>query len=85
MFAVPVAVGRQGALNSEDIQKLIDTCAVDRIRAEDALAFTKGDFNLAMERLMAKADKEKADKEKAMAAESTPCVSVSETPDEFRL
>ena len=59
MFAVPVAVGRQGALNtgycSMDIQKLMDICAVDRIRAEDALAFTKGDFNLAMERLMATA------------------------------
>ena len=55
MFAVPVAVGRQGALNSEDIQKLMDTCAVDRIRAEDALAFTGGDFNSAMERLMATA------------------------------
>ena len=52
MFAVPVAVGRQGALNNEDILKLMDVCSVDRIRAEDALAFTGGDFNLAMERLM---------------------------------
>ena len=28
MFAVPVTVGRQGALNNEDIQKLMDTCSV---------------------------------------------------------
>ena len=28
MFAVPVAVGRQGALNNEDIMKLMDICAV---------------------------------------------------------
>ena len=52
MFAVPVAVGRKGALNPEDIKKLMDICAVDKVRAEDALAFTGGDFNLAMERLM---------------------------------
>ena len=28
MFAVPVAVGRQGALNPEDITKLMDICSV---------------------------------------------------------
>ena len=73
MFAVPVAVGRQGALNSEDVMKLMDICAVDKLRAEDALAFTRGDFKLAFERLMPPATEEDIAQlkvEMAAAAES---------------
>ena len=37
---------------SPESQKIQGTAQVDRIRAEDSLAFTGGDFNLAMQRLM---------------------------------